>query len=34
MKLNADKGHLFILGRNSNQQVTVNIGDSVIGNTG
>ena len=33
MKINTDKCHLLILGRNSNEQVTVNIGDSVIGNT-
>ena len=33
MKLNADKCHLLILGRNSNQQVTQNIGDSAIENT-
>ena len=33
MKLNADKCHLLILGRNSNQQVTLNIGDYVIENT-
>ena len=33
MKWNTDKCHLLILGRNSNEQVTVNIGDSVIGNT-
>ena len=33
MKLNTDKCHLLILGRNSNQQVTVNVGDSVIENT-
>ena len=33
MKLNTAKCHLLILGRNSNQQVTVNIGDSVIENT-
>ena len=33
MKLNTDKCHLLILGRNSNQQITVNVGDSVIENT-
>ena len=33
MKLNIDKCHLLILGRNSNQQIRVNLGDSVIGNT-
>ena len=33
MKLNADKCHLLILGRNSNQQVTLNIEDSVVENT-
>ena len=33
MKLNTDKCHLLILGRNSNQQIRVNVGDSVIGNT-
>ena len=33
MKLNADKCHLLILGRNSNQQATLNIGDSVIETT-
>ena len=33
MKLNTDKCHLLILGRNSNQHITVNVGDSVIGNT-
>ena len=33
MKLNTDKCHLLILGRNSNQYVTVNVGDSVIENT-
>ena len=33
MKLNADKCHLLILGTNSNQQVTLNIGDYVIENT-
>ena len=37
MKLNTDKCHLLILGRNSNQQVTVNMGGggggSVIENT-
>ena len=27
MKLNTDKCHLLILGRNSNQQITVNVGD-------
>ena len=30
MKLNTDKCHLMVLGRNSNQQVTVNVGNSVI----
>ena len=33
MKLNADKCHLFMLGKNSNQQATLNTGDSVIENT-
>ena len=33
MKLNTDKCHLLILGRKSNQQITVNVGDSVIENT-
>ena len=33
MKLNADKCHLLIHGRNSNQSVTLNIEDSVIENT-
>ena len=33
MKLNTDKCHLLILARNSNQQITVNVGDSVIENT-
>ena len=33
MKLNADKCHLLILERNSNQQVTLNVGDSVIEST-
>ena len=33
MKLNTDKCHLLILVRNSNQQITVNVGDSVIENT-
>ena len=32
MKLSADKCHLLILGKNSHQQVTLNIGDSVIEN--
>ena len=32
MQLNADKCHLLILGRNSNQQATLNIGDSVTEN--
>ena len=32
MKLNTDKCHLLMLCRNSNQQITVNVGDSVIGN--
>ena len=33
MKLNTEKCYLLILGRNSNQQITVNIGDCVIENT-
>ena len=33
MKLIADKCHLLILGRKSNQQVILNIGDYVIENT-
>ena len=33
MKLTADKYHLLILGRNSNQQVISNIGDYVLENT-
>ena len=33
MKLNTDKCHLMVLGRNSNQQVTVKVGNSVIENT-
>ena len=33
MKLNTDKCHFLVLGRNSNQQVTINVGDSVIENT-
>ena len=33
MKLNAEKCHLLILRRNSNEQVTRNKGDSVIENT-
>ena len=33
MKMNTDKCHLLILGRNSNQQMRVNVGDSVIENT-
>ena len=33
MKLNTDKCHFLVLGRNSNQQVTVDVGDSVIENT-
>ena len=33
MKLNTDKCHLLILGRNSNQQITVNVRDPVIENT-
>ena len=33
MKLNTDKCHLMVLGRNSNQKVTVNVGNSVIENT-
>ena len=32
MKLNADKCHLLILGTNSNQQVTLNVGDYVVEN--
>ena len=32
MKLNTDKYNFLVLGRNSNQQVTVNVGDSVIEN--
>ena len=33
MKLNTDKCHLMVLGRNSNKKVTVNVGNSVIENT-
>ena len=33
MKLNTDKCHFMILGKSSNQDVTVNVGSSVIGNT-
>ena len=33
MQLNTDKCHLLILGRNSNQQIRVNVGNSVIENT-
>ena len=33
MKLNTDTCHLLILGRNSNQRIKVNVGDSVIENT-
>ena len=33
MKLNTDKCHLMVLGRNSNQQVTVNVGNSFTENT-
>ena len=33
MKLNTDKFHFLVLGRNSNQQVTVNVGYSVMENT-
>ena len=33
MKLNADRCHLLILGRNPNQQVTLDIGDSAKENT-
>ena len=32
MKLNTDKCHFLVLGRKSNQQVTVNVGDSAIEN--
>ena len=32
MKLNTDKCHLIMFSRNSNQQVTVNVGNSVIEN--
>ena len=32
MKLNTNKCHLLILGRSSNQQVKVNVGDSIIEN--
>jgi len=33
MKLNTDKCHFMILGKSSNQDVTVNVGSSIIGNT-
>ena len=33
MKLIADKFHLLVPGRNSNQQITGSIGGAVIGNT-
>ena len=33
MKLNTDKCHFMVLGKSSNQNVTVNVGSSVIGNT-
>ena len=33
MKQNTDKSHLHILGRNSNQQIMVNIRDSIVENT-
>ena len=33
MKLNTDKCHFMVLGKSSNQDVTVNVGSSVIGNT-
>ena len=33
MKLNIDKCHFMVLGKRSNQDVTVNVGSSVIGNT-
>ena len=33
MKLNTDKCHLMVLGRNSNQRVTVKVGNSVTENT-
>ena len=33
MKMNTDKCHLMVLGRNSNQRVTVNVGNSVTENT-
>ena len=33
MKLNTDKCHLMVLGKSSNQDVTVNVGSSVIGST-
>ena len=33
MKLNTNKRHSVILGRNSNQQFRVNIGDSIIENS-
>ena len=33
MKLNTDKCHLMVLGKSANQDVTVNVGRSVIGNT-
>ena len=32
MKLNTEKCHLMVLCRNSNQRVTVNVGNSVIEN--
>ena len=33
MKLNTDKCHFMVPGKSSNQDVTVNVGSSVIGNT-
>ena len=33
MKLNTDKCHLMVLGRNSNKKVTVNVGNSIVENT-
>ena len=33
MKLNTDKCHLMVLGRNSNEQVKTNVSNSVIENT-
>ena len=33
MKLNADRCHFMVLGKSSNQDVTVNVGSSVIKNT-